>query len=158
MNMTMRWYGKNFDTVSLNQIRQIAGVDGVITSLMDKQAGELWTTDEIKSLKNDVESEGLKILGIESVNISDDIKIGSAKRDEHIENYIKTLENLGELGINMVCYNFMPVFDWTRSELARVRPDGATVLAYNQSEVDKIDPSNFRDAMEKNANGTLLPG
>lgn len=158
MNMTMRWYGKNYDTVTLRQIKQIAGIDGVITSLMNKQAGELWTSDEIKSLINDVESQDLKILGIESVNISDDIKIGSGNRDQHIENYIKTLENLGELGINMVCYNFMPVFDWTRSDLARVRPDGTTVLAYNQTEIDKIDPSNFRDAMEKNSNGILLPG
>ena len=125
---------------------------------MGKQAGELWTFDEIVELKSTVENSGLKIMGIESVNVSDDIKIGTDKRDEHIDNYIKTLEKLGKAGINMVCYNFMPVFDWTRTDLARVRPDGSTVLAYNQEIVDKIDPKNMRESVSKMSNGFVMPG
>lgn len=158
MEMTLRWYGPGYDAVSLEKIRQVPGVKGVVTTLMGKQAGELWTEQDISQLKTEVENSGLKIMGIESVNISDDIKIGTGKRDEHIENYIKTLENLGKAGINMVCYNFMPVFDWTRTDLARKRPDGSTVLAYNQETVDKIDPKNMRESMEKMSNGFVMPG
>lgn len=158
MEMTLRWYGPGYDSVTLEQIRQIPGVNGVITTLMGKQAGELWTYEEIMELKNTVEAAGLKIMGIESVNVSDDIKIGTDKRDEHIENYIKTLENLGKADINMVCYNFMPVFDWTRTDLARKRADGSTVLAYNQEIVDKIDPKNMRESVAKMSNGFVMPG
>ena len=158
MEMTLRWYGTKFDTVKLWQIRQIPGVKGVITTLYDKQAGELWTQDEIKGLKADVEAESLKIAGIESVNVSDAIKTGSAKRDEHIQNYIDTLENLGKEDIHMVCYNFMPVFDWTRTELARKRADGSTVLAYTQEAVDALDPEKMFSSIASDTNGTVMPG
>ena len=87
MNMTLRWYGPGYDTVSLEQIRQIPGVNGVITTLFGKQAGEIWTLEEVNNLKKIVNDAGLEIAGIESVNVSDDIKIGTEKRDEHIENY-----------------------------------------------------------------------
>lgn len=158
MEMTLRWYGPGYDTVTLEQIRQIPGVKGVITTLMGKQAGELWTYEEVMELKNTVEAAGLGIMGIESVNVSDDIKIGTSKRDEHIDNYIKTLENIGKAGIHMVCYNFMPVFDWTRTDLARVRKDGSTVLAYNQDIVDKIDPEHMKESVDKMSNGYVMPG
>ena len=113
--------------------RQIPGVTGVITTLYDTKPGEVWSKEAIRNLKNEVEASGLHISGIESVNIHDDIKAGLPTRDKYIENYIETLRNLGEEDIHLVCYNFMPVFDWTRTELARVRPDGSTVLAYTQS-------------------------
>ena len=158
MEMTLRWYGKEFDTVKLWQIRQIPGVKGVITTLYNKQAGELWTEEEIASLKKDVAEEDMHIAGIESVNISDDIKTAGPKRDEHIDNYIRTLENLGKQDIHMVCYNFMPVFDWTRSELARKRHDGSTVLAYSQDSIDAIDPANMFDSIKDQMNGTVMPG
>ena len=158
MDMTLRWYGPGYDSVTLKQIRQIPGVKNVITTLFGKQAGELWLPEEIAELKRVVEAEGLGIAGIESVNVSDDIKIGTAKRDEHIDNYIKTLQALGEADIHMVCYNFMPVFDWTRSELARVREDGSTVLAYNQDTVDMIDPEHMKESVEKMSNGFVMPG
>ncbi len=131
MKMTMRWYGSAYDTVSLKQIRQTRYVTGVITTLMNKLPGELWTYDEIMPLKKEIEDAGLNLDGIESVNVSDAIKVGSPDRDRDIENYIKTLENLGKADIHMVCYNFMPVFDWTRTELDRLRADGSTVMAYN---------------------------
>ena len=158
MDMTLRWYGPGYDSVTLKQIRQIPGVKNVITTLFGKQAGELWLPEEIAELKKVVCDAGLGIAGIESVNVSDDIKIGTAKRDEHIDNYIKTLQALGEADIHMVCYNFMPVFDWTRSELARVRKDGSTVLAYNQDTVDMIDPEHMKESVEKMSNGFVMPG
>ena len=158
MEMTLRWYGPGHDTVTLEQIRQIPGVTGVVSTLYDKMPGELWTQDEIHALKKVIEDAGLHLSGIESVNIHDDIKTGLGKRDEYIDNYIKTLENLGKEDIHMVCYNFMPVFDWTRTDLARVRPDGSTVLAYNQDIVDKIDPEHFSESIEKMSNGYVMPG
>ncbi len=158
MEMSLRWYGPGYDSVSLKQIRQIPGVKGVVTTLMNKLPGEIWYEEEIMALKKEVEEAGLHIVGIESVNISDDIKIGTNKRDEDIANYIKTLENLGKADIHMVCYNFMPVFDWTRSDLARLRADGSTVLAYNQDVIDKIDPQHMKESIEKMSNGFIMTG
>ena len=158
MDMTLRWYGPGYDSVTLKQIRQIPGVKNVITTLFGKQAGERWLPEEIAELKRIVEDAGLGIAGIESVNVSDDIKIGTAKADEHIDNYIKTLQALGEADIHVVCYNFMPVFDWTRTELARKRPDGSTVLAYNQDAVDALDPEKMFDSIAGDANGSIMPG
>ena len=158
MEMTMRWYGSRFDTVTLKQIRQTRYVTGIITTLYDKQPGDLWTQEEIHALKEEVEAAGLHISGIESVNVSDAIKTGSANRDKDIETYIECLKNLGKEDIHMVCYNFMPVFDWTRTELARVRKDGSTVLAYTQKAVDELDPEKMFDSIASDMNGTVMPG
>ena len=158
MQMTMRWFGDKFDSVKLWQIRQVPGVTGVITTLYDIPAGELWPVERIQALKKEVEDAGLTIAGIESVNIHDDIKIGKPTRDKYIENYIKTLENLAAYDIKLVCYNFMPVFDWTRTDLAKMRPDGSTVLAYDQKVVDSIDPQKFFDQTNSNSNGYVMPG
>lgn len=158
MNMTLRWYGTGFDTVTLKQIRQIPGVTGVITTLYDSVPGEAWETEKILSLKKEVEDAGLLIHGIESLNVSDAIKVGTSDRDRHIENYITTLERLGRADIHMVCYNFMPVFDWTRTELARKRPDGSTVLAYTQAAVDKLNPEDMFNSISSDMNGTVMPG
>ena len=158
MEMTFRWYGAKFDTVTLKQIRQIPGVTGVITTLYDAAPGEVWSRDRIRAMKEEVEAAGLHISGIESVNIHDAIKTGAPEREQYIENYIETLRNLGEEDIHMVCYNFMPVFDWTRTELARVRPDGSTVLAYTQEAVDSIDPEKMFESIAGDMNGTIMPG
>ncbi len=158
MKMTLRWFGKNYDSVTLEQIRQIPGVTGVITTLYNKAAGELWSLDEILEMKGEVESKGLKIEGIESVNIHDAIKIGLPEREQYINNYIETLENLGKADIHLVCYNFMPVFDWTRSDLAKVREDGSTVLSYDQEIIDSIDPTKIFAELDKKSNGFVLPG
>ena len=111
MEMTLRWYGSKSDSVTLQQIRQIPGVKGVITTLYETAPGEEWSLEEIRALKAEVEAAGLHIAGIESVNIHDAIKIGLPDREQYIDNYIKTLEKLGQEDIHMVCYNFMPVFD-----------------------------------------------
>lgn len=158
MKMTLRWFGKDFDSVTLEQIRQIPGVTGVITTLYDIPAGEVWSEERIKAMQAEVEAAGLKVEGIESVNIHDSIKIGYPDREKYIDNYIETLENLGKCGIDMVCYNFMPVFDWTRSELAHLREDGSTVLYYNQEDVDKIDPETMFNSIDSSSNGFVMPG
>ena len=116
MEMTLRWYGSKFDTVTLEQIRQIPGVTGVITTLYDTAPGDVWSRERIQEMKAEVAAAGLHVAGIESVNVHDAIKTGSADRDKYIDNYIETLENLGKEDIHLVCYNFMPVFDWTRTE------------------------------------------
>ena len=158
MEMTMRWYGSGYDTVTLKQIRQIRYVTGIITTLYDKLPGELWTREEIHALKEEVEAAGLHISGIESVNVHDDIKTGKGERDLYIDSYIQTLENLGKEDIHLVCYNFMPVFDWTRTELARKRADGSTVLAYTQKAVDALDPKEMFASIRSDMNGTVMPG
>ena len=121
MDMTLRWFGEGVDSVSLEQIRQIPGVKGVITTLYDIPAGEVWPMERILQMKEQVESRGLKVLGIESVNIHDAIKVGTPDREQYIANYITTLERLGQAGIHVVCYNFMPVLTgpvpiWLRSD------------------------------------------
>ena len=158
MQMTLRWYGSKHDSVTLEQIRQIPGVKSVITTLYDSVPGEAWKLEDIRAMKKEVEAAGLTIAGIESVNVHDAIKIGSPDREEYIENYITTLERLGQEDIHMVCYNFMPVFDWTRTELARKRPDGSTVLAYNQAAVDALKPEEMFASIDSDSNGFVMPG
>ncbi|MDD5936543.1 MAG: mannonate dehydratase [Clostridiales bacterium] len=158
MKMTLRWFGSKHDSVTLDQIRQIPGVTGVITTLYDTVPGEAWEEQEIIDMINEVNAHGLEVSGIESVNIHDSIKIGSKDRDQYIDNYITTLERLGKHGIHMVCYNFMPVFDWTRTELARKRADGSTVLAYNQAAVDAIKPEEMFASINSDSNGFIMPG
>ena len=158
MEMTMRWYGSRFDTVTLKQIRQVPGVTGVITTLYDTTPGEIWKPEDIRAIKKEIEDAGLNLSGIESVNVCDSIKVADKDRDLYIDNYIKTLENLGKEDIHLVCYNFMPVFDWTRTELARVRADGSTVLAYNQKAIYAIEPNDLAASMDKMSGGTVLPG
>lgn len=158
MQMTLRWYGSKHDSVTLEQIRQIPGVKSVITTLYDSVPGEAWSLEDIRAMKKEVEAAGLTIAGIESVNIHDAIKIGSPDREQYIENYITTLERLGQEDIHMVCYNFMPVFDWTRTELARKRPDGSTVLAYNQATVDALKPEEMFASIDSDSNGFVMPG
>ncbi|MBO4889750.1 MAG: mannonate dehydratase [Lachnospiraceae bacterium] len=158
MEMTLRWYGSGHDTVKLWQIRQIPGVTGVITTLYDTAPGQVWPRDRIHALKEEVASSGLHISGIESVNVHEAIKAGTGERDEYIDNYIATLEALGEEDIHLVCYNFMPVFDWTRTELARKRADGSTVLAYTQKAIDALDPEEMFGSINADSNGAVLPG
>ena len=158
MKMSFRWYGEGFDSVKLWQIRQIPGMVGIIGTLYDSKPGEEWDLEAIRSLKKQVNDAGLDLLGIESVNIHDAIKAGTPDRDGYIQNYIRTIRKLGSEGIRMICYNFMPVFDWTRSDLAKVRPDGSTVLAYDQHKIDQIDPQEMFTRLDGDSNGFVLPG
>ena len=129
MHMTFRWYGPGHDNIPLSHIRQIPGITGVVATLMDKQAGEVWPEDEIQAMKKQVEDAGLRMEVIESVNVHEDITLGGGRRDEYIEHYITTIRRLAKAGVKVICYNFMPVFDWIRSDLAKPLADGSTVLA-----------------------------
>lgn len=158
MKMTFRWFGVDNDSVTLDQIKQIPGMTGVVGSLFDVPVGEVWPIEKIQALKETVVNAGLELEVIESVNIHEDIKLGLPTRDQYIENYKQTLKNLSNFGIKVVCYNFMPVFDWTRSDLAKVLPDGSNVLSYEDSKIQTIDPSKMLEDMDANSNGYDLPG
>jgi mannonate dehydratase len=129
-----------------------------VGTLPDISAGEAWPTERIAALKIEVADAGLELEVIESVNIHDSIKTGAGDRDRYIENYKTTIANLASYGIKVICYNFMPVFDWTRSDLAKVLADGSTALAYEQDVVDKIDPQRIVETINSASGGYSLPG
>lgn len=131
-NMGFRWYGSKDDNITLQQIRQIPGTTQVVGALFDVPVGEVWPKSEIAALKKQVEDAGLKLEVIESVNIHDDIKIGLPTRDRYIENYKETIKNLAAYGIKVICYNFMPIFDWLRTDLHYPLPDGSNDMAFQQ--------------------------
>ncbi|AWP37895.1 mannonate dehydratase [Caldifermentibacillus hisashii] len=158
MQMIFRWFGEKDDKITLQQIKQIPNVKGVVGALYDVPVGEVWPEDKIKHMKDVVEKAGLTLEVIESVNIHDDIKIGLPSRDQYIENYIQTIKKLSKYGIKVICYNFMPIFDWTRTDLAFELEDGSTVLSYDQAIVDKIDPTNMVESLTSNSNGFVMPG
>jgi mannonate dehydratase len=158
MEMTMRWFGPGFDPITLDKIRQVPAVTGVITTLYGVPPGEEWKKEDLLAVKKQVEDNGLRIAGIESVNVHDSIKTASPERDKYIEKYINSLKVVSQAGINLVCYNFMAVFDWTRSDLAKPRPDGANVMAYQQKLIDEIDPDTMFDVINAKSHGHVLPG
>ncbi len=114
MQMTMRWFGPDEDKVTLEQIRQVPGVEGVVGALYDVPVGEVWPREKIKALVEQAHANGLTMEVIESVNIHDAIKIGLPERDRYIANYQQTIRNLAAFGVKVICYNFMPVFDWMK--------------------------------------------
>ncbi len=158
MHMTFRWYGPEQDPISLEKIRQIGGMEGVITALHELPAGEVWPYEKVMERKAFVEKHGLKLMGIESINVHEDIKYGANTRDKLIDNYIKSLESVGKAGIHMVCYNFMPVFDWTRTDLALPLGDGSTALAYDGRICEGLSAEEMFDYICKNSNGFEMPG
>lgn len=158
MIMTFRWYGKKHDSIPLQYIRQIPGMKGVVTALFDVPVGEVWPLDKIMELKKEVEDEGLLFETIESVNIHEDIKLGLPSRDRYIENYRATMKNLAKAGIKVICYNFMPVFDWTRTDLAKEFADGSTALSLDNRKLTNLDPQVMVEEMEKGSNGFEMPG
>ncbi len=158
MHMTMRWYGPDMDSITLKQIKQVPGMEGVITALHEIPAGEVWPYEKMAERKAIVEKAGLKLMGIESINVHEDIKYGAKNRDELIDNYIKSLESVGKCDIHMVCYNFMPVFDWTRTDLALPLPDGSTALAYDGRTIEHLSADEMFDRIADNSNGFEMPG
>jgi len=156
--MTFRWFGEKDDSVKLKQIRQIPGITGVVGALYDVPVGEVWPLESVINLKNTVEKAGLKLEVIESVNIHEDIKLGLPTRDKYIENYKQSIRNLGKVGVKVICYNFMPVFDWLRTDLAMKLEDGSEVMAYDNNIVKNLDPIKMVEDMATNSNGFELPG
>jgi mannonate dehydratase len=158
MKMIIRWFSGGDDSVTLEQIRQIPGVTGVATMLSDIPVGEIWPLKRLEILRNEIQAAGLELEVIESVNIHEDIKKGLPTRDNYLDNYCKTIENLSKIGVKCLCYNFMPVMDWARSNLVYPLEDGSTVLAYNHEEILKMNPSIIAENMLGSSKGYSLPG
>lgn len=157
LKMGFRWYGEQNDPIKLAEIRQIPNTTQVVGALFDVPVGEVWPKHKIKVLKDEVEQAGLKLEVIESVNIHDDIKIGLPTRDRYIENYKTTIRNLAAYGIKVICYNFMPIFDWLRTDLHHELSDGSDVLSF---EADKLadDPQVIINRVKNDSQGYVLPG
>lgn len=130
MEKTWRWFGKK-DKITLSMLRQI-GVEGIVTALHEVKNGDVWTVDAIMDLKNYIESYGLRWSVVESLPVCEAIKYAGADRERLIENYKQSLENLGRCGIHTICYNFMPVLDWARTELEHAWEDGSSSLYFNK--------------------------
>lgn len=130
MEKTWRWFGKK-DKISLKMLRQI-GVEGIVTALHDISNGEIWTLEAINDLKNYIESQGLRWSVVESLPVSESIKYAGKDRDDLIDKYIVSLENLGKAGVTTVCYNFMPVLDWARTDLFHEWEDGSSSLYFDK--------------------------
>jgi mannonate dehydratase len=138
MEMAFRWFGAD-DVIPIQHIRQIPSVKGIVSALYDVPVGDEWPLQKIAALKELIESAGLKFSVIESIPVHEDIKLGRPSRDRYIENYRAGIRSMGRLGIPVLCYNFMPVFDWTRTDLSVVNPDGSTCLCYDHDRIAKID-------------------
>lgn len=139
MKLSFRWYG-NDDKVTLENIRQIPGMHSIVTAVYDVPVGEVWSRESIAALKKQTEDHGLHFEVIESIPVHEDIKLGKPTRDHYIDNYCENIRRVAEAGIKCICYNFMPVFDWTRTQLDHELEDGSTSLVYYQDQVDKVNP------------------
>lgn len=140
MKMTFRWYGTD-DPVTLENIRQIPGMTGVVTAVYSVPAGEVWPREAIRELMDTVHAKGLEAEVIESVPVHEDIKLRRGDCQRYVENYKENIRRLAEAGVKCICYNFMPVFDWTRSRLDQPLPDGSNALVYYKQDVDRMDPT-----------------
>lgn len=158
MKMTFRWFGEKHDPIPLSYIRQIPCVEGVVTTLMDMQPGEVWPLEAVQELHRQVTEAGLTTEVIESVNIHEDIKLGAPGRDEKIEAYIKTMKHLATIGVKVICYNFMPVLDWARSHLYYDLPDGSQTMYFSREFILSTTPQELADRYTEQCGGIELPG
>lgn len=137
MEKTWRWFGPN-DPITLDMLRQI-GVEGIVTALHHIPNGEVWSMEEVMKMKDYIEDHGLRWSVVESLPVSEEIKYAGPNRDALIENYKVSLANLGKAGVKTICYNFMPVLDWARTELEYPNPDGTSNLYFNRAEFAYFD-------------------
>lgn len=142
MKLTFRWYGKN-DCITLSNLRQIPNLSGVVTACYSVPVGEVWPREELAELRDLSHKAGLEMEVIESIPVHEDIKLGRSSRDKLIENYCENLRRCAEVGVKCVCYNFMPVFDWLRTEMYHKNEDGSTSLSYSYEDFQKVDPHNL---------------
>lgn len=146
--MTFRWYGEK-DPVTLEKIRQIPTMTGIVSAVYDVKPGELWSEQSIDGIKTAANSNGLSFEVVESVPVHEEIKLGGANSDKLIDNYCENIRRLSKAGVKVICYNFMPVFDWLRSDLAREQADGANALAFDEAALESMNPA---------SGGLSLPG
>lgn len=139
MNIVFRWYGPD-DPVSIAYIRQIPAVTGIVSSLPKIPVGAVWPVESLANLKSDIEQVGLPLQVIEHIPVHEDIKLGHPNRDRYIDNYCQSLQYMGEVGIPVLCYNFMPIFEWIRTDLTYRLPDGSLALRYEHHRLSGIDP------------------
>ena len=137
MELTWRWFGKT-DKITLPMLRQI-GVEGIVTALHDVPLGEVWTREQIRDLREYIEAAGLRWSVVESLPVTETIKYGGPDRDEQIDRYCQSLRNLAAESVHTVCYNFMPVLDWARTDLAHPNPDGTSSLYFSYAEFAYFD-------------------
>lgn len=142
MILSFRWYGGD-DPIPLPYIRQISNMKSIVTAVYDVPPGEVWSNESILSLKKQIEDEGMTFEVVESIPVHEDIKLGKPTRDAYIANFCENVRRLAHAGVKVVCYNFMPVFDWTRTNLRYELADKSTCLAYFKDEIDKMDPRNL---------------
>lgn len=140
MKMTFRWYGPD-DPVTLSCIRQIPNMSGVVTAVYDTPAGQVWSMESIEKLRSACAGAGLEMEVIESVPVHEDIKSGIGKRDLYIGAYAENIRRLAQAGVKCICYNFMPVFDWLRTNLKTPAADGSDSLSYDHAEILAKDPA-----------------
>ena len=143
MKLTFRWYGEK-DCIPLNYIKQIQGMTGVVTAVYDVPVGDVWELSKLERLKSLCNNAGLEMEVIESIPVHEDIKLGKPTRDKLIANYAQNIINCGKVGVKCVCYNFMPVFDWFRTNLYYKHADGSTSLSYSEADFNKLDKHNLR--------------
>ena len=140
MQMTFRWFGEA-DPVPLAHIRQVPGVTGIVSALYDVPVGVAWPRAKLAALAERIEAAGMRLSVVESIPVHEDIKLGRPMRDRFADAYCESIVRMGELGIPVLCYNFMPIFDWTRTDLAELQPDGSTALSYDDAALARIDLS-----------------
>ena len=159
MKMGFRWFGEGNDSITLAQIKQIPGVTSIVWSLHHKLPGEVWEVKEIARMQKQIKPHGFDMDVVESVNIHDDIKTAGPGRDQYIAKYIQTIKNLSKFGVKVICYNFMPVFDWTRTDLFFPLEDGSTALYYEKVKIQD-DPKLMAEYIlsESEQKGLTFPG
>ena len=139
MKLSFRWYGQE-DSIPLQYIRQIPGMRSIVSAVYDVKPGEVWPEASIARLKEQCEANGLIFDVVESIPVSEDIKLGTGKRDAHLDAYCENIRRCAKYGVKCVTYNFMPVFDWTRTQLDRMAPDGSTSLVMYLDQLKGLDP------------------
>ncbi|MBO5213044.1 MAG: mannonate dehydratase [Clostridia bacterium] len=139
MKLTFRWYGEK-DPITLEKIKQIPKMSGIVSAVYSFSPGEVWSYESIAQLKESANNASLDFEVVESVPVPEEIKYGGENAPTLIENYCENIRRLGKAGVRCICYNFMPVFDWLRSELEHKNSDGSNSLAYNEDTVLSMDP------------------
>ena len=139
MKSSFRWYGDS-DPVTLDNIRQIPGMRSIVSAVYDVKPGEVWPEDSIRRLADECADHGLIFDVVESIPVTEEIKLGKPERDRHIENYCENIRRCAKYGVKCVTYNFMPVFDWTRTQLDKAAADGSTSLVMYWEQMKGLDP------------------